>query len=107
MVHVEKLGNGACIDTETREERRDRAKQLAFTKQPTLDSKYYISILYSGQAPLDLSLEVLESQGFSASNPLPPRHAHNVTVPGAAAGWVDTVDKFGSGKVRRLQSNTT
>ena len=24
---------------------------------------------------------------------------HTVTVPGAAAGWVDTVQKFGSGKV--------
>lgn len=24
---------------------------------------------------------------------------HTVTVPGAAAGWVDTVQKFGSGKI--------
>jgi gamma-glutamyltranspeptidase / glutathione hydrolase len=24
---------------------------------------------------------------------------HGVTVPGAAAGWVDTVEKFGSGKL--------
>ncbi len=24
---------------------------------------------------------------------------HSVTTPGAAAGWVDTVEKFGSGKV--------
>ena len=24
---------------------------------------------------------------------------HAITVPGAAAGWVDTVEKFGSGKV--------
>ena len=30
---------------------------------------------------------------------LPPRHAHSVTVPGAAAGWVDTVERFGSGKL--------
>ena len=56
-------------------------------------------ISFSGRAPLGLSLDVLKSQGFSTSNPLPPRHAHNVTVPGAAAGWVDTVDIFGSGKV--------
>ena len=76
-----------------------------FTKQPTLG--IFILFSLSGRAPLDLSLEVLESQGFSASNTLPPRHAHNVTVPGAAAGWVDTIDKFGSGKVRsRLQSST-
>ena len=62
----------------------------------------FFSTAYSGRAPLKLSLEVLESQGFSTSNPLPPRHAHNVTVPGAAAGWVDTVSKFGSGKVSRI-----
>ncbi|TAQ86678.1 hypothetical protein B7494_g4998 [Chlorociboria aeruginascens] len=27
------------------------------------------------------------------------KHIHSVTVPGAAAGWVDTVERFGSGKV--------
>lgn len=30
---------------------------------------------------------------------IPLRHIHSVTVPGAAAGWVDTVERFGSGKV--------
>jgi gamma-glutamyltranspeptidase / glutathione hydrolase len=28
---------------------------------------------------------------------------HTVTVPGAAAGWVDTVEKFGSGKLSMEQ----
>lgn len=30
---------------------------------------------------------------------IPKNSALSITVPGAAAGWVDTVDKFGSGKV--------
>lgn len=54
----------------------------------------------SGRAPLKLTLERLSSEGYSPSSPLPVKHAHNVTVPGAAAGWVDTVERFGSGKVR-------
>lgn len=30
---------------------------------------------------------------------IPKTSAHAVTVPGAAAGWVDAVERFGSGKV--------
>lgn len=30
---------------------------------------------------------------------IPLDHVHAVTVPGAAAGWVDTVERFGSGKL--------
>ena len=30
---------------------------------------------------------------------IPPHSAHAVTIPGAAAGWVDTVERFGSGKL--------
>ncbi|KAF4506505.1 hypothetical protein G6O67_006584 [Ophiocordyceps sinensis] len=30
---------------------------------------------------------------------IPPLSAHAVTVPGAAAGWVDAVERFGSGKL--------
>lgn len=30
-------------------------------------------------------------------------HVHSVTVPGAAAGWCDTVEKYGSGKFNMLQ----
>lgn len=30
---------------------------------------------------------------------MPIRSVHSVTTPGAAAGWVDTVDRFGSGKL--------
>ena len=34
---------------------------------------------------------------------IPMNSVHAVTVPGAAAGWVDTVQKFGSGKVSMEQ----
>ncbi|XP_075057995.1 glutathione hydrolase-like YwrD proenzyme [Mixophyes fleayi] len=50
----------------------------------------------SGRCPGTLSLEVLNQQGYDDDNPLPPTHAHNVTVPGAAAAWADTVSLFGS-----------
>jgi gamma-glutamyltranspeptidase / glutathione hydrolase len=41
----------------------------------------------------DLGIE----QGASGSIPMASVHA--VTVPGAPAGWVDTVERFGSGKL--------
>ncbi len=48
----------------------------------------------SGRAPGRLTLDLLKEQGFSKS--LPPLHAHNVTVPGACAGWCDLVERHGS-----------
>lgn len=33
------------------------------------------------------------------SGQIPTKSAHAVTTPGAAAGWVDTVEKFGNGKL--------
>jgi gamma-glutamyltranspeptidase / glutathione hydrolase len=35
----------------------------------------------------------------SESGKIPMDSAHSVTVPGAPAGWVDTVERFGSGKL--------
>ena len=46
-----------------------------------------------------MTLDLLKGKGYTPTNPIPARHALNVTVPGAAAGWVDTIEKFGSGKV--------
>jgi gamma-glutamyltranspeptidase / glutathione hydrolase len=48
----------------------------------------------SGRAPAALSLEYLAEHGITGQ--LPPTSPHTVTVPGAAAGWVDTVEKFGT-----------
>ncbi|MBI3159081.1 MAG: gamma-glutamyltransferase family protein [Chloroflexi bacterium] len=47
----------------------------------------------SGRAPQGLTLELLKKQGFGGG--LPPYHAHTVTVPGAAAGWHDLVERHG------------
>ena len=42
---------------------------------------------------------MLANNGITAKTGMPKLSAHTVTVPGAAAGWVDTVQSFGSGKV--------
>ncbi|MFX1299895.1 MAG: gamma-glutamyltransferase [Promethearchaeota archaeon] len=48
----------------------------------------------SGRAPAALSLSALEKVGITGE--LPRFGVHTVTVPGAAAGWVDTVNHFGT-----------
>jgi gamma-glutamyltranspeptidase/glutathione hydrolase len=61
----------------------------------------------SGRSPGALTLKRARADlGLSLSeNPpdgeggIPMTHVHAVTVPGAAAAWVDVVAKFGSGKV--------
>jgi len=46
----------------------------------------------SGRAALGL-------EDRSEGDKIPLTSVHSVTVPGAAAGWVDTVERFGSGKL--------
>nr|MBN1228352.1 gamma-glutamyltransferase family protein [Anaerolineae bacterium] len=47
----------------------------------------------SGRAPSGLTLERISRDGFADG--LPPFHAHTITVPGAAAGWCDLVERHG------------
>ena len=47
----------------------------------------------SGRAPAGLTLEYLADHGVDQ---LTVNTVHSVTVPGAAAGWVDTIDHYGS-----------
>jgi gamma-glutamyltranspeptidase/glutathione hydrolase len=47
----------------------------------------------SGRAPASLTPELLNELGYDK---MPSNGVHTVTVPGAAAGWVDTLDSFGS-----------
>ena len=54
----------------------------------------------SGRAPSKLNLELLANQGITGV--LPPRSIHTITVPGAAAGWVDTIDKFGTMSLKEV-----
>lgn len=56
----------------------------------------------SGHAPGKSTLEQIRKDlGIPAgkSGKIPINSVHSVTVPGAAAGWVDTVERFGSGKL--------
>lgn len=60
----------------------------------------------SGRAGAKCTLETIRNdlkvpEGQEGSIPL--KSAHAVTVPGAAAGWVDTVERFGSGKLSMAQ----
>ena len=47
---------------------------------------------------LDTVRQDLERKG-QPSDQIPHESIHAATVPGAPAGWVDTVNKFGSGKL--------
>ncbi len=56
----------------------------------------------SGRSPAGATLEaVCEALGVTdpAQASIPRTSVHAVTVPGAAAGWADTVERFGSGAV--------
>lgn len=58
----------------------------------------------SGRAPQELSAEWVLSQGLPTEHGkkgrrLPAESVHCITVPGAPAAWVDTVESFGSGKM--------
>ena len=56
----------------------------------------------SGRSASNTSLEQLRKDlGLKpgSAGKIPMTSVHSVTVPGAAAGWVDTVEKFGSGKL--------
>ncbi|KAF5313283.1 hypothetical protein D9619_002992 [Psilocybe cf. subviscida] len=51
----------------------------------------------SGRAPAKLTIDYLQSRGLKNSIPL--TDLNSVTVPGAAAAWLDTIETFGSGSV--------
>lgn len=56
----------------------------------------------SGRSGQNCTLDTIRrSVGLSdgEAGAIPMDSVHAVTVPGAAAGWVDTVEKFGSGKL--------
>ncbi|MFH2039570.1 MAG: gamma-glutamyltransferase family protein, partial [Chloroflexota bacterium] len=56
----------------------------------------------SGRAPIDLSLERLQKEGFGRE--LPPFHPYTITVPGACAGWFDLHERFGSLNMEKILS---
>jgi gamma-glutamyltranspeptidase/glutathione hydrolase len=59
----------------------------------------------SGRAAAALTIDLLKDQGIfrvcashfaGIHNSLPETHVHTITVPGAAAGWMDTLRRFGT-----------
>ncbi len=56
----------------------------------------------SGRAPADINIEKLA--GLNITNELPSLSVHTITVPGAAAGWVDTIEKFGTMSLKEILS---
>ncbi|CAG7846564.1 Putative gamma-glutamyltransferase YwrD; AltName: Full=Glutathione hydrolase; Contains: RecName: Full=Gamma-glutamyltranspeptidase large chain; Contains: RecName: Full=Gamma-glutamyltranspeptidase small chain [Serendipita indica DSM 11827] len=52
----------------------------------------------SGRSPRALTVEKLRERGI-VGNTIPYTDLNSVTVPGAAAAWVDSVEMLGSGKV--------
>ncbi len=51
----------------------------------------------SGRAPAALTIDLIQEQGLAAGSEISdPFHAHNVTVPGAYAGWCDLIARHGS-----------
>ncbi|EKM61220.1 uncharacterized protein PHACADRAFT_247690 [Phanerochaete carnosa HHB-10118-sp] len=52
----------------------------------------------SGRSPQKLTIDYVRSQGVGG-NKIPFTNLNCVTVPGAAAAWVDTVERLGSGNV--------
>ncbi|KAJ2375069.1 hypothetical protein IW150_002747, partial [Coemansia sp. RSA 2607] len=53
----------------------------------------------SGRAPAALTIDRLKSEFGISGSEIPFHNVHGATVPGAAAGWVDTVTHFGSGNL--------
>ena len=56
----------------------------------------------SGRAGKNCTLETIRKDlGLRKreKGSIPTDSVHAVTVPGAAAGWMDTIERFGSGKV--------
>ncbi|XP_076333525.1 glutathione hydrolase-like YwrD proenzyme isoform X2 [Tachypleus tridentatus] len=61
--------------------------------------KRVLGINGSGRSGANATLSKVKSMGYSNKHPLPPNHGLTVTVPGAAAGWVDCTEMFGSQKM--------
>ena len=52
----------------------------------------------SGRAPASLTIAKLRKKGIKGTN-IPMTDVNAVTVPGAAEGWITTIQNFGSGKL--------
>ena len=59
----------------------------------------------SGRSPAALTIDLIKRDGLFSNSQSPisnPFHAHNVTVPGACAGWFDLIARHGTLPMRDL-----
>jgi len=58
----------------------------------------------SGRAPAALTLEVIQRDGLQSPHHQisDPYHAHNITIPGACAGWCDLIARHGTMPLRDI-----
>ncbi|GAM21196.1 hypothetical protein SAMD00019534_043710 [Acytostelium subglobosum LB1] len=56
----------------------------------------------SGRAPKNLNIEILRKINITGDS-IPPESPMAITIPGAAAAWCDTIEKFGSGKLTMME----
>jgi gamma-glutamyltranspeptidase/glutathione hydrolase len=59
----------------------------------------------SGRAPAALTIDLIKRDGLFSNLESPisnPFHAHNVTVPGACAGWCDLIARHGTLPMRDI-----
>lgn len=75
------------------------SSSATFSLIPLMQSDYLCLSSLSGRSPRAQTLGLLEGRGYTAEAPPSDFDALNVTVPGAAACWCDTVQLFGSQKV--------
>jgi gamma-glutamyltranspeptidase/glutathione hydrolase len=66
--------------------------------------KVVVGINGSGRSPKNLTLEKIRQDGITGFN-LPDYHIHSVTVPGALAGFLDLLEKYGSKDRNEIFSN--
>ncbi|CAM1509506.1 Fc.00g032450.m01.CDS01 [Cosmosporella sp. VM-42] len=57
----------------------------------------------SGRSGAKSTIEAVRKDLGPKASKIPMSSVHAATIPGAAAGWVDTVERFGSGKVNLWQ----
>ena len=66
------------------------------------DERRVYALNGSGASPAALDMDLVMSKGLKDG--IPPYHPYNVTVPGAPAGWVDTVARFGTMEMPQVLS---
>jgi len=68
------------------------------------ETKSVTALNGSGRAPTALTIDLIKKQNLASPNHQisNPYHAHNITVPGACAGWCDLIARHGTMPMRDI-----